>query len=94
MEMKEKKIFGIRNFSRRPCDPKIKNLTETGDKNIFFVGLIFMLRSVKLSCRCIPFLHYIYRLCGIGLCKAGQKNIVVSYNPTDPCQKPPTQKIF
>ncbi len=26
--------------------------------------------------------------------KAGQKNIVVSYNPTDPCPKPPTQKFF
>ena len=26
--------------------------------------------------------------------KAGLSNIVVSYNPTDPCPKPPTQKIF
>ncbi len=26
--------------------------------------------------------------------RAGQKNIVVSYNLTDPCQKPPTQKFF
>ena len=26
--------------------------------------------------------------------KAGQKNIVVSYNPTDPCPKSPTQKNF